>query len=143
MPALPPRITFVTLACRDVERMASFFCELGWPEAPSSEPVHRVFQCSNGVVLGLYGAENYEQALGPMAEGFRGFTLAVNLESRDEVDAAYERLRAIEGAALDEEPQDMPWGGRGFSFRDPERNLWDVVWAEGTTFDERGGLRFP
>ena len=28
-------------------------------------------------------------------------------------------------------------------FKDPERNVWDVVWADGTSFDERGGLIFP
>ena len=49
-------MNFLTLACRDVERMADFFRALGWPEAPGSEPVHRVFQLNNGVVLALYGA---------------------------------------------------------------------------------------
>jgi len=33
--------------------------------------------------------------------------------------------------------------GRGFSRRDPEGNVWDVAWAEGSTFDDRGGLKFP
>ena len=140
---VPPRITFVTLACRDIERTADVFRALGWPEAPSSEPVHRVFQLSNGVVLGLYGADNYERTLGPMGEGFRGFTLAVNLASPAEVDDAYATLQGTDGVELLEAPQDMPWGGRGFSFRDPEGNVWDVVWAEGTTIDERGGLTFP
>jgi hypothetical protein len=32
---VPPRITFVTLACRDIERTASVFRALGWPEARS------------------------------------------------------------------------------------------------------------
>jgi len=34
------------------------------------------------------------------------------------------------------------WGS-GFSWRDPEGNVWDVAWAKGTTFDERGGVSFP
>ena len=50
---LPPQLNFVTLACRDVERMARFFRELGWPESPESEPAHRLFQLPNGVVLAL------------------------------------------------------------------------------------------
>lgn len=53
---VPPQVKFVTLACTDVERMAEFFRALGWPEAPSSEPVDRVFQCTNGVVVALYAA---------------------------------------------------------------------------------------
>ena len=141
--AVPPRITFVTLACRDVERMADFLRAFGWPEAPSSEPVHRVFQLTNGVVVGLYGAEHYEPSEGPLADGFRGYTLAVNLATPAEVDAAHETLRGVGGVVGLEDPQDMPWGGRGFSFHDPEGNVWDVVWAAGTTIDERGGLTFP
>jgi hypothetical protein len=54
-------MNFLTLACRDVERMADFFRALDWPEAPSSEPAHRVFQLTNGVVIALYGAEHYER----------------------------------------------------------------------------------
>jgi hypothetical protein len=39
-----------------------------------------------------------------------------------------------------EEPAEAFWGG-GFSWRDPEGNIWDVAWAKGgTTIDERGGL---
>jgi hypothetical protein len=93
---VPPQLNFFTLACRDVERMAGFFRSLGWPESPASEPVHRVFQLPNGVVLALYGAEHYERELGPRAEGFRGFTLGVNVGSRDEVEAAHATLSSVE-----------------------------------------------
>jgi hypothetical protein len=41
-----------------------------------------------------------------------------------------------------EEPTEAFWGG-GFSWRDPEGNIWDVAWAKGTSIDERGGLTFP
>ena len=36
---VPPQLNFITLACEDVEGMADFLRGLGWPEAPSSEPV--------------------------------------------------------------------------------------------------------
>jgi uncharacterized glyoxalase superfamily protein PhnB len=140
--AVPARIGLITLACLDIERMANFFRALGWPEAPSSEPAHRVFQMTNGVAIACYGAANYERVFGPIADGFRGFTLAINLGSMDEVREVYTALRRIDGAELLEEPETAPWGG-GFSFRDPEGNVWDVAWTEGSTFDERGGLTFP
>ena len=41
---LPPRLNFLTLACRDVGRMAAFLRALGWPESPASELVHRVWE---------------------------------------------------------------------------------------------------
>ena len=139
---LPARISFVTLASRDIERMARFYRQFGWPEAPSSDPEHVVFQCTNGVVLGLYGSHHYEGRHGPPAAGFRGFTLAVNVESLDEVQRAYDVVKEFDGVQDLDPPQREEWGG-GFSFRDPEGNVWDVVWAEGSRIDERGGLLFP
>jgi uncharacterized protein len=143
MSGLPPRLNFVTLACRDIDGMARLLRAFGWPEAPSSEEQHRVFQLSNGVVLALFGAENYESGYGPRADGFRGFTLGVNLGSRDEVLEAHGALQQVEGVEGLGEPVDSPHGFTGFSFHDPEGNVWDVAWAEGSTVDERGGLTFP
>jgi uncharacterized protein len=139
---LPARIGLITLACRDVERMAALFRALGWPETPESDERHRTFQCENGVVIGLYAAANYEPEFGPPTGDFRGTTICVNLRSYEEVKAVYETLRGIPDVNLLEEPHEAFWGG-GFSWRDPEGNIWDVAWAEGTTLDERGGLSFP
>src|SRR5438105_12593270 len=94
----PPAPNFLTLACADVERMAGLLRALGWPEASGSEPAHRVFQCTNGLVVALYDASNYEPHFGPRAAGFRGFTLGVNLGTPEEVDAAYAALQAVPGA---------------------------------------------
>jgi uncharacterized protein len=139
---LPARIGLITLACRDVERMVQLFRELGWPETPESDAHHRTFQCTNGVVIGLYAAAHYEPHFGPPTDGFRGITLSVNLASFDECRQVYETLKRVDGVELLEEPTEAFWGG-GFSWRDPEGNIWDVAWAKGTAFDERGGVRFP
>ena len=139
---LPNRIGLITLACRDVERMTHLFRALGWPETPESDDKHRTFQCTNGCVIALYPASSYEPLFGPPADGFRGFTLAVNLESFAETQAVYETLQGIDGVELLEEPFEAFWGG-GFSWRDPEGNVWDVAWAKGTIIDERGGVTFP
>jgi predicted lactoylglutathione lyase len=140
MNGVPSRVNLLTLACRDVETMAGFLRRLGWAEAPSSEPAHRVFQLSNGVALALYGAEHYEPAYGPRADAFRGFTLGINLGSRDEVIAAHQALAATPGVVALEAPIDDPRGFTGFSFRDPEGNIWDVAWKDGSVVDSRGGL---
>lgn len=139
---LPPQLNFFTLACRDVERMAEFFRALGWPESPASEAVHRVFQLPNGVVLGLYGAEHYERQLGPRADGFRGFTLGINVGSRDEVEAAHAAVSSVEGVEDLDDPVDLPHGFTGFGFRDPEGNIWEVVWKHGSVVDDVGHLTF-
>ena len=105
--------------------MAPLFRDLGWPETAASDENHRTFPCTNGV-----------------AEGFRAFALAVNLASFAECRQVYETLRHVDGVELLEEPTGAFWGG-GFSWRDPEGNIWDVAWAKGTTFDNRGGVTFP
>jgi uncharacterized glyoxalase superfamily protein PhnB len=123
--------------------MARFLNALGWTEAPSSEPVHRVFQGTNGIAVALYGAQHYEPHFGPRSDGFRGFTLGLNLATPEEVDATYESLRATDGADVLEEPVDSPYGFRGFSFRDPEGNIWDVAWKRGSTVTKDGDLVWP
>jgi predicted lactoylglutathione lyase len=140
---IPPRMNFLTLACHDVERMARFFRSLGWPEAPSSEPTHRVFQLANGVVLALYGAEHYLHDYGPRSADFGGFTLGINLGSRAAVHAAHEALRRIDDVRDLGQPVDSPHGFTAFSFRDPEGNVWDVAWAHGTSVDDLGALTWP
>jgi catechol 2,3-dioxygenase-like lactoylglutathione lyase family enzyme len=140
---LPPRISSVTLACRDIGRMAAFYRQFGWPEAPSSVPEHVVFQCTNGVVLGLFSARQYESQYGEPASEFRAFTLAINCEDTEAVFRAHDAASELDDVhALDEQPQRSGWGC-GFSFRDPEGNVWDVAWKAGSHFDDRGGFIYP
>ena len=77
---LPERISAVTLVCRDIGRMAAFYRQFGWPEAPTSVAAHVVFQCSNGVVLGLFTETAYERQHGYPSDSFRGFTLTIHCE---------------------------------------------------------------
>jgi predicted lactoylglutathione lyase len=135
-----PQLNFLTLACADVAREAAFLRALGWVEAPSSEDAHRVFQGTNGIVVALYAAKNYEPHFGPRADGFRGFTLGLNVGTPEEVDRIHERMRSIDGVEVLEEPFDSPHGFRGFSARDPEGNLWDVAWKAGSEVTPGGGL---
>jgi hypothetical protein len=135
-----PQFNFLTLACTDIKREAEFLRALDWKEAPGSEEAHRVFQGTNGVVVALYGAENYEPHFGPRTDGFRGFTIGVNVASPEEVDRLHALLLGIDGVEVLEEPFDSPHGFRGFTSRDPEGNLWDVAWKKGSTVSPDGDL---
>jgi len=141
---IPARVSFVTLAVRDMPKMTAFYRQFRWPESKFSDESFVAFQTS-GAVLGLFPAKNYEGEFGaPPAPGtFKGFVLAINLENAGHVDAAYATMKGFNGIRIMDEPKDLSFGGRGFSFLDPEGNAWEVVWAEGTSFDERGGLIFP
>src|ERR671934_2135983 len=94
--SLPPRISAVTLACRDIGRMAAFYRQFGWPEAPTSVPEHVVFQCTNGVVLGLFPETVVEERFGRGADGFRGVTLTIHCEDEQAVHEAHDRLREFD-----------------------------------------------
>ena len=141
---IPARTSFVTLAVRDLPTMARFYRQFGWPESKFSDESFVAFQTS-GAVLGLFPATNYEEEFGspPASGAFKGVVLAINLEDAARVDAAHETLKRFDGIRIVGEPKDLSFGGRGFEFVDPEGNAWEVVWAQDTSFDERGGLIFP
>jgi catechol 2,3-dioxygenase-like lactoylglutathione lyase family enzyme len=141
---VPARVSFVTLAVRDMPRMQTFYDQFGWPKSRHSDDTFAAYQCG-GAVLGLYGASNYEKAYGPPAPPgtFRGFVLAINCRDATEVDRIYDAMRDVRDITLKGQPEDLSFGGRGFEWSDPEGNVWEVTWAEGTSFDEREALIFP
>ena len=123
--------------------MTAFYRQFGWPEAPTSVPEHVVFQCTNGVVLGLFSATLFEERFGRVTDGFRGVTAMIACDDSEAVDEAHERVRELDDVFdLDERPDASGWG-RGFSFRDPEGNVWDVAFKYGAELDHRGGFVYP
>jgi catechol 2,3-dioxygenase-like lactoylglutathione lyase family enzyme len=140
---LPARISAVTLVCRDIGRTAAFYRQFGWPEASTSVAEHVVFQCSNGVVLGLFSETAYEQRYGYPGDSFRGFTLTIHCPDEPAVDLAYQEVHGFDDVAdLDLEPTRSGWG-YGFGFRDPEGNVWGVAVKYGSQIDVHGGFAYP
>ena len=124
--------------------MKRFYDRFGWPPSEHNDDTFAAYQ-TGGAILGLFGAENYERTHGPLpAPGtFRGVVLAINCRDAAEVDRVHTELGRIEGVRLHGDPVDQSFGGRGFEWSDPEGNVWEVVWAEGTSFGAREGLIFP
>ena len=131
--ALPARLSVVTVGARDLDALKQFYVGLGWPLAFDIPGEIAAFRL-RGAVLSLFGIDDLvadAQLSGPRAEpptGFRGLSLAVNVDLRAEVDAAIEAARAA-GARVVKEPVDADWGGRSAYFADPEENLWEVAWV--------------
>ena len=141
--SLPPRISAVTLACRDIGRMAAFYRQFGWPEAPTSVPEHVVFQCTNGIVLGLFSDHVYEAQFGGVSDGFRGVTFTIHCEDAAAVQRVHEEIVAFDDVSELEPAPRRSGFGAGFSFRDPEGNVWDVAWKAGGELDDRGRFTYP
>ena len=142
MPNIPARVSFITLAAKDYPSLRKFYQQFGWPESKHSDEGFCAFQ-TGGAILGLWPMSNYT-AYGYEypRDGFKGFVLAINVETPEKVDEVIAAAKAA-GAKDVQDALDADWGGRSGMFTDPEGNVWEVAFAPGTSFDERGGLIFP
>jgi catechol 2,3-dioxygenase-like lactoylglutathione lyase family enzyme len=141
---IPPRLSAVTLGARDMRALRRFYQGLGWSELPGGSDEWSGFLLG-GVLLTLYplAALAAEAGADPPRQGaWTGVTLGVNVDSADAVDEAFAGAVAA-GARAVAEPVDRSWGGRSGYIADPEGNRWEIAWAPGLAFDERGAvLRF-
>ena len=129
-PSIPSRLTVVTLGARDVPALAGFYARLGWP-AVVDTPDFVCFEL-RGALLAIFGREalaaDGHAELAPAAPGMHGFSLGVNVDRREDVDAAIAAVRAA-GGTVTKEPVDATlFTGRSAYWADPEGNHWEVVW---------------
>jgi uncharacterized protein len=140
---VPPRITLVTLGVADVARSTQFYTALGWRlTGAGNESVS--FFALEGIVLGIFGRSDLAADAGvpDTPRGFGGFTLAINLGSREEVDAAL-RSAVAAGANLVKPAVEVFWGGYAGYFGDPDGHLWEVAHNPFWPLDERGRPLLP
>jgi hypothetical protein len=137
---VPAAISLVTLGVRDVPSATRFYEALGFPLSSSSVPGLVSFFRTAGGLLGLFGADDLaadaQQPSAPPA-GFRGVTLAINVGSPAEVDAALAAADAA-GAHISKAPQATDWGGYHGYFADPDGHAWEVAHNPGWPLDDRG-----
>jgi predicted lactoylglutathione lyase len=138
--AVPNRISIVTLGVADLARATSFYESLGWRRSSSSMPMITLFQMQ-GSVLGLYewSALADDAKVPAEGSGFRGVTLALNLESTDEVDAVFaEWIGAGAGSVV--EPHKAFWGGYSSYVADLDGHLWELAHNPYASIDGEGRL---
>jgi catechol 2,3-dioxygenase-like lactoylglutathione lyase family enzyme len=124
-----PRVTLTTLGVRDLARSTAFYQQLGWPLSPASVPGEVSFFGTQGAILALWGHDSLAHDADLAADpppAYRGTALAVNLESRDEVDRAFETVRAA-GGTIAKPPHATDWGGYSGYFTDPDGHLWEIA----------------
>lgn len=138
---IPARVSVITLGVHDMPVMRAFYRSLGWREEGDSDE-HSMFHTGGGVLaLFPFGdlAQDANVPAGEPSTAYRGFTLAINLETKEMVDEVIQTLRGLD-VRIVKEPADTFWGGYSGYFADPEGNLWEVVWGSFYTVDDRGGL---
>lgn len=142
MNLVPQRISLVTIGAKQVASLRKFYQALGWSESAFSSDNYAVFETA-GVILTLFPLEELAKDAGiELLEGpksFTGVTLAINVDTPEDVDTTIEKVREI-GGVITREPNDAFWGGRTSYFLDPEQNVWEVAWNPSSVFDERGAM---
>jgi uncharacterized protein len=140
---VPPRLSVTVLGVRDFPKMRAFYEGLGWTTNSTAEDF-AAFPLG-GAVLALYPIDLLAEDARvdpPRGDGFRGVSCGINVDRREEVDAAL-AAAAEAGARILKEAVDAEWGGRSGYFADPEGNAWEVAWHPDARFDERGAIIWP
>jgi len=141
MPELSPNFTIVTLGVRDLDSSIAFYRSLGW-EQRGDRAQGIVWFRTSGPWLGLFPDEELAADAGMTAgelPDYRGLSLAVNLPTDAEVDAAFELVRES-GATVVKPPERLSWGGYSGYFTDPDGHLWELCCNPGFPLDDEGRI---
>ncbi len=136
------RVTVVTLGVHDLARARAFYEAIGWRSNTPEEMGVAFFQCGD-MVLSLWDRESLAEDSGvELGEGYGAVTLALNLDSPAEVDAALAEAAAA-GATVTREPGETFWGGYSGVFTDLDGHPWEVAHNPHWTLMADGGVRLP
>jgi len=124
-----PKIGLVTLGVADLQRSTSFYRALGWEPQGDDPSAGVVFFELEGSWLSLFPRQELAKDAGVDADGvgFRGFTLAHNEPSPEDVDRVFAEALAA-GAIAVKQPAPVFWGGYSGYFADPDGFLWEVAY---------------
>ncbi len=127
--AVPARITIVTLGVADLTRATAFYRALGWEPTPySSQEI--TFIATSGSMLALFPTDELaaDARLEPSDQtGFRGVTLAINVDSDEDVLRVLAEAEAA-GARIVKPAERSPFfAGLDGYFTDPDGHAWEVA----------------
>ena len=127
------RISFLTLAVRDLEASRRFYLAgLGWSADLDVEGDVLMIMVGERLVLSLWDRAHFEAEVGQiaMSGGIAPFTIAHNVATRAEVDTVLEAARAA-GADPVHDAEDRDWGGYTGYFADPDGYRWEIAFNPG------------
>ena len=127
------RVSFVTLAVRDLDRSRAFYVDgLGWsPELEVPGDV-LMFAAGERLVLSLWNRAAFEEEVGgPLLDGAGvvPMTLSHNVPTPGEVRSVLALAEASGAQVVG--PVEREWGGFTGYFADPDGFRWEVAWNPG------------
>jgi hypothetical protein len=126
------RISFVTLAVRDLGASRSFYVDgLGWEPVADVPGEVLMFRAGDKLVLSLWDVDAFTAEVGQApGGGFAPITLSHNLATTDGVDRVLEQAR-VAGAQHVTDAQEREWGGYSGYFADPDGFRWEICFNPG------------
>ena len=141
--SIPARTSIVTLGARDLPRSVAFYEAIGWERCASSMDEISWFKTAETYV-GLFGWDDLaaDANLPSWSRGsFGGITLAINVETREAVDAALAEAVAAGGSLL-KPGTELPFGYGGY-FADPDGHPWEVCYNRDFPIGPDGRITIP
>jgi predicted lactoylglutathione lyase len=136
------RVSLITLGVTDLARARAFYEALGWKTRAEPEDDVVFFQ-SGGMIFALWGRDQLAEDSGVEdSGGWGGITLAQNVRSPEEVDAAIDEARRA-GARIPREGAETFWGGYSGVFVDPDGHPWEVAHNPRWTIADDGSTMLP
>lgn len=139
---MEPRVSIVTIAVSDLDRMAAFYEAMGLTRHKGLAHGVAFFQMG-GVILGLFDRAAAEEDSGiPFADGTSRVYLAHNVRSEREIGQVLDQA-AKAGGRIVKPAQRAFWGGWYGYFADPEDNLWEIAHNPDFPIAEDGTISLP
>jgi len=138
---MQPRVNIISLGVANVKAATTFYQEkFGWELTNASNENISFFQL-NGVLLSLYPREKLAEdaTLDHTGSGFKGFTLAYNTRTKEEVDEIFTNLKS-KGVHIVKQPEKVFWGGYSGYVADLDGNLWEIAYNPFLELDAEGNV---
>ncbi len=122
------RISIITIGVKNLDQMTKWYADIfGWKKTNEEENI--TFLQLQHLMLSFYPIDKLadEVPISPSAKDAQGFTMALNMRSKEEVDAAFADLKA-KGANIAKAPEEVFWGGYSGYVVDPENNAWEICY---------------
>ncbi|WP_022819573.1 VOC family protein [Fusobacterium russii] len=140
------KITCICLGVKNMEKAIKFYRDgLGYKTNCKENNPPVCFFDTPGTKFELFPLDllvkDIDEKNIKIGSGFGGFTLAYNVEKKEDVDKVIELVKNA-GGRIVKEPQNAFWGGYHAYFSDLDNYFWEVVWGPDFQFDENGLLKF-
>lgn len=138
------RLTIVGLGVEDLAKSNHFYENiLGWKKHPSSNDGISFFKL-NGIMFSLYPNDKLAEdaGLAPERSGFKGFSLAYNTRTKEEVDELIHSLKE-QGVEIVKPAEEVFWGGYSGYIADPDGFLWEIAYNPFLDMDAAGNAIDP